>query len=85
MATASTIKKERIRDDAVTLKLRVDEVILFSYLIYSESNFLFIFYLKLEKEINQYKKKLEDLRKAKNILIMKKSTEFVNVRDPSLG
>jgi hypothetical protein len=41
MATASTIKKEKIREDAVILKLRVDEVILLKVLfIYYNRNFI---------------------------------------------
>jgi hypothetical protein len=37
------------------------------------------FFLKLEKEVASYKSRLDELRKAKNNLIIKKTTEYVNL------
>ena len=41
------------------------------------------YYLKLEKEVMNYKSRLEDLRKAKNNLIIKNTKEYINLGAPA--
>lgn len=43
------------------------------------------FKFKLEREVYQYKSRLDELRKAKNSLIIKKTTEYVRTGAPSIG
>ena len=41
--------------------------------------------MQLEKEVSNYKNRLDELRKAKNNLIIKKTTEYVKSEQPALG
>ena len=45
----------------------------------------YIFLFKLEEQLASYKKKLDDLRKAKNITILKREREVLEVNAPSMG
>lgn len=38
---------------------------------------------KLEKEVISYKGRLDELRKAKNNLVIKKTTEYVKLGNPT--
>ena len=46
---------------------------------------LLILISQLEREIGSYKSRLDELRKAKNNLIIKKTTEYVKTGSPALG
>jgi hypothetical protein len=39
--------------------------------------------IKLEREVASYKSRLDELRKAKNNLIIKKTTEYVKLGNPN--
>lgn len=39
----------------------------------------------MEREVGSYKSRLDELRKAKNNLIIKKTTEYVKTGSPALG
>ena len=46
---------------------------------------LYILLFKLEEQLSSYKKKLDDLRKAKNITILKREREILEVNAPNMG
>lgn len=41
--------------------------------------------LQLEGQVAEYKKRMDDLRKAKNTTILKREREIVDVKAPNLG
>ena len=71
MATA------KAKDDLPTLKAKVTEVIkspLFLFFTFSS--------LQLERQVNEYKSKLDELRRAKATTVVKLEKEYVNTSIP---
>ena len=82
--TQTTIKRlpSIVKEDVGILKIRIQEVI-YILSIYNKLWFEFETKKKLEKEVISYKGRLDELRKAKNNLVIKKTTEYVKLGNPT--
>lgn len=81
--TSNSSQTGRTREDVPTLKIKVAEVkksrISSSHLFLEN-----LFFIQLERQVNEYKTKLDELRRAKATTVVKLEKEYVNATMPGL-
>ena len=79
VTTSNTNQTGRNKEDLPTLKIKVAEVKIKSLFFFS---FLYFFFIKLERQVTDYKIKLDELRRAKATTVVKLEKEYVNTAVP---
>jgi hypothetical protein len=79
--TSNSNQTGRQKDDVPTLKIKVAEVKQNSLDFY----FSLFSFVKLERQVNDYKIKLDELRRAKATTVVKLEKEYVNTSVPGLN
>ncbi len=77
--TSNSNQTGRNKDDLPTLKNKVAEVLKSVFFLFS---FLIFFLIKLERQVTEYKTKLDELRRAKATTVVKLEKEYVNTAVP---
>lgn len=81
-STSSSNQTGRNKDDLPALKTKVVEVKRFSCFFFIQIFNFFIFLIKLERQVAEYKTKLDELRRAKATTVVKLEKEYVNTSVP---